>query len=68
MNLKKSLALAPVADNIFDMLNVDGHRGCSYFENRLLLLNVVGSKPLRFANPEQDIPCARANKSIACHI
>ena len=68
MNLKKSCGFAPVAEIIFAMLAVDGQRGCSYLEKRLLLLNVVGSKPLRLANPEQDIPCSLANISIACQI
>lgn len=68
MNLKKSCADAPVAANIFDILDVDGQRGCSYLENRLLLLKVVGSKPLHFANPEQVKPCSWANSSIACQI
>jgi hypothetical protein len=68
INLKKSFGAAPVAANIFDMLAVDGQRGCSYLENLLLLLKVVGSKPLRLANPEQDRPCSRANNSMACQI
>ena len=68
MNLKKSAGVALVASSIFEMLPVEGHRGCSYLENRLLLLNVVGSNPLRFASPEQDKPCSLANNSMACQI
>ncbi len=68
MNLKKSFGVEFVAASIFDMLAVDGHRGCSYLENLLLLLKVVGSNPLRLANPEQDRPCSRANNSMACQI
>ncbi len=68
INLKKSWGCEPVASIIFAILLVEGHLGCSYFENRLLLLNVVGSKPLSLANPEQDIPCSFANNSIACQI
>ncbi len=68
ISLKKSSGFAPTADIIFAILDVDGQRGCSYFEKRLLLLNVVGSKPLHFASPEQDILCSRANSSIACQI
>jgi hypothetical protein len=68
MNLKKSWGVDPVAEIIFAMLDVDGQRGCSYFENLLLLLNVVGSSPLSFANPEQDKPCSFANNSMARQI
>lgn len=68
MYLKKSWGFAPVAERIFAILFVDGQRGCSYLENLLLLLNVVGSNPLRRANPEQDIPCSFANSSMACQI
>ena len=67
INLVKSWILAPVDDNILDMLFVDGHRGCPSLDQRLLLLNVVGSKPLHFAKPEQDIPCSVANRSMARH-
>ncbi len=67
MNFVKSCILAPVDDNIFEILFVDGHRGCPSLDQRLLLLNVVGSKPLHFANPEQDIPCSVAKRSIARH-
>ena len=68
INLKKSWGVAPVAAIIFAMLLVDGQRGCSYLEIRLLLLKVVGSNPLRLASPEQDKPCSVANNSMACHI
>ena len=44
---------------------VEGHRGCPSLDQRLLLLKVVGSKPLHLASPEQDIPCSDANLSIA---
>ena len=57
----------PVASRILAMLFVDGQRGCPYFELRLLLLNVVGSSPLNFAKPEQDIFLENANLSIAVH-
>ena len=67
INLVKSCMLAPVEDNIFEILFVDGHLGCPSFDQRLLLLNVVGSNPLHFANPEQDIPCSVAKRSIARH-
>lgn len=53
--------LQPVADSIFAMLPVDGQRGWPYFEKRLLLLNVVGSRPLYFARPEHVMLCACAN-------
>ena len=56
--------LHPVAPRIFAMLPVEGQRGWPYFEKRLLLLNVVGSKPLYFAKPEQVMLCACANRSI----
>jgi hypothetical protein len=67
MNLVKSWILAPVDDKILEILFVDGQRGCPSFDQRLLLLNVVGSSPLHFASPEQDIPCSTAKRSIACH-
>ena len=50
----KSYKLAPVLSNIFAILLVEGQRGCPYLDQRLLLLNVVASNPLRFASPEQD--------------
>jgi hypothetical protein len=50
----KSYRLAPVLSNIFAILFVEGQRGCPYLDQRLLLLNVVASNPLRFASPEQD--------------
>ena len=68
INLKKSWGLEPVASIIFAILLVEGHLGCSYLENLLLLLKVVGSRPLSLANPEQDIPCSFANSSMACQI
>ena len=68
MYLKKSLADAPVAASIFEMLHVDGQRGCPKTVIRLLLLKVVGSSPLLFASPEQVIPWSCANSSIACQI
>ena len=40
--------------NILAILFVEGQRGCPYFDQRLLLLNVVASNPLRLASPEQD--------------
>lgn len=65
MNFVKSWILAPVDDSIFEMLLVDGQRGWPSLDQRLLRLNVVGSKPLHFASPEQDIPCSVAKRSIA---
>ena len=63
--LIKSFNDAPVASRIFAMLLVDGHRGWPYLDQRLLLLNVVGSSPLHFAKPEHDIPCSVAKRSMA---
>ena len=65
INFVKSWMLAPVDDNILEILFVDGHRGWPSLDHRLLLLNVVGSNPLHFANPEHDIPCSVAKRSIA---
>lgn len=65
--LVKLLTLSPVAAKIFAILPVDGQRGWPYFDQRLLLLKIVGSKPLRRAKPEQDILCALAKQSIAYH-
>ena len=59
--------LTPVASKIFAILFVDGQRGWPYLDQRLLLLNVVGSKPLRFARQEQDILREYAKLSIAPH-
>lgn len=66
--LKKSCGAELVAFNILEIVSVDGQRGCPNTDARLLLLKVVGSSPLRFANPEQDIPWSWANDSIACQI
>ncbi len=65
MCLVRSCRLVSVALNIFAMLLLEGQRGCPHFDQRLLRLKVVASNPLRFANPEQDIPCSMANFSIA---
>lgn len=65
MNLVNSWIEAPVDANILEILLVDGHRGWPSLVQRLLRLNVVGSKPLHRANPEHDIPCSIANRSIA---
>lgn len=65
--LVKLLTVSPVAAKILAMLPVDGQRGWPYFDQRLLLLKIVGSRPLRRANPEQDILCALAKQSIAYH-
>lgn len=65
INFVKSFMDAPVADNIFAILFVDGQRGCPCLDQRLLLLNVVGSRPLHFANPEHVFPCSDAKLSIA---
>ena len=64
----KSYRLDPVLSNIFAILLVEGQRGCPYLDQRLLLLKVVASNPLRFANPEQDTLCSFANESIANQI
>ena len=61
----KSFKEQPVAFNILAMLFVDGQRGWPYFDQRLLLLNVVGSRPLYFARPEHDMLCKLAKLSIA---
>lgn len=47
----------PVEFNIFAILFVEGHLGCPYFDQRLLLLKVVASNPENLANPEQDMLC-----------
>lgn len=67
INLVKSCIFAPVDDKIFEILLVDGHLGCPSLDQRLLLLNVVGSKPLHLARPEQDMPCSVAKRSMARH-
>ena len=56
-----------VATVIFDIVLQDGQRGVPSGENCLLLLNVVASKPLRRAKPEQVSPWVRASDSIAFH-
>ena len=63
----KSWILEPVDAKILDILFVDGHLGCPSLDQRLLLLNVVGSSPLHFAKPEHDIPCSIAKRSMARH-
>lgn len=68
MNFAKSSILEPVEDNILEILNVLGHLGCPSLDHLLLLLKVVGSKPLLFASPLQDILCSFAKHSIAFHI
>jgi len=55
INFVKSVIDAPVDDSIFDILFVDGQRGCPSLDQRLLLLKVVGSKPLHLASPEHDM-------------
>jgi len=55
INFVKSSSEAPVEAKILEILLVEGHLGCPSLDQRLLLLNVVGSKPLHFARPEQDI-------------
>lgn len=55
-----------VASVILAIVLQDGHRGVPSGENCLLLLNVVASSPLSFANPEQLNPFFFANVSIAC--
>ena len=65
--LAKSWIQAPVDAKILEILLVDGQRGCPSRDQRLLRLNVVGSSPLRFASPEQDIPCSDAKRSMARH-
>ena len=61
----KSWIVEPVDANIFEILFVDGQRGWPSLDQRLLLLKVVGSRPLHFANPEQDIPWSFAKRSMA---
>ena len=61
----RSYRLEPVLSNIFAILFVEGQRGCPYLDQRLLLLKVVASNPLRFANPEQDTLCSLAKESMA---
>ena len=46
----------PLACRIFEMLSVLGQRSFPSLVIRLLLLNVVGSRPARLAKPEGDIP------------
>lgn len=67
INFANSSGETLVASNIFDIVWHDGQRGVPSEENCLLLLNVVASKPLTFAKPENDKPCNRANFSIALH-
>ena len=67
MNFTNSLIVVPVAFNTLAMLYVDGQRGWPYLLNRLLLLNVVASRPANLANPEQDIFFEAANLTIARH-
>lgn len=66
--LMNSFISVPVASKILAMLLVDGQRGCPYFDQRLLLLNIVGSSPLSFARPEHETLWAAAKQSIAFHI
>ena len=67
INFIRSSNFECVASSILAMLFVDGHRGCPYFDQRLLLLKVVGSSPLYFASAEQDIFLSLAKQSIAYH-
>lgn len=68
INFAKSPIFAPVDDNILEMLSVLGHLGCPSLDHLLLRLKVVGSKPLFFASPEQDILCSVAKHSMAFHM
>lgn len=67
-NFVKSWIDAPVEDKILEMLLVDGQRGWPSLVQRLLRLNVVGSKPLHRARPLHDMPCAVAKFSMARQI
>ena len=66
-NLAKSITDVLVADIILAIVPQDGQRGVPSDENFLLLLNVVASRPLFLANPEQLNPLCLAIFSIACH-
>lgn len=64
----KCSILILVAAIIFDIVLHDGQRGLPSGKCHLLLLNVVASSPLNFANPEQDKLLSLASRSIAFHI
>jgi hypothetical protein len=62
-----SLRVEPVAAMIFASDSVDGHRGRPSVPTRLDLLNVVGSRPARFAKAEAETPYLLAIASMADH-
>jgi hypothetical protein len=57
-----------VAASALDTDSVDGHRSRPSGVTRLDLLNVVGSRPERLANPEGDSPARSASRSSAVQI
>lgn len=61
-----SLNVICVASVIFAIVLQEGQRGVPSGAKCLLLLNVVASNPLSFANPEQLKPFFFASISIAC--
>ena len=66
-SLAKSTIDVFVAAVILAIVLHDGQRGVPSGENCLLLLNVVESRPLSFARPEQVKPCISASFLIAFH-
>ena len=66
-NLAKSITDVLVADIILAIVPQDGQRGVPSDENCLLLLNVVESRPLSFARPEQVKPFNWASLEMAFH-
>src|SRR5439155_17078141 len=56
---------SPVDSRILATLSVLGQRALPPGAVRLLLLNVVGSRPERRASPEGERPCFSARRSIA---
>ena len=63
----KSYIVIFIALIILAIVQHEGHLGVPSDENFLLLLNVVASRPLFLANPEQLNPLCLAIFSIACH-
>ena len=53
-----------MASRILDTLSVLGQRDLPCLVVRLLLLNVVGSSPARFASPEAERPLRSARRSM----
>ncbi len=65
MKAISSASEAPVACRILASDSVLGQRSLPSPVTRLLLLNVVGSRPARRASPEGDMPWRSANRSMA---